>query len=143
MPEQMRLGQEAVMYVGVAGTTAATEAGYVQSNSPSLTNNEVGGNFRNSRLTNNRAGQGNFKGSVTVQRALTDAAYKMLRYAAVNGTPIALKLIPILGSSEEIVDMDVVITKWDFPEEMDSAQVASFDYAQNRASRDPVFTLGT
>lgn len=143
MPEQMRLGQEAVMYVGPAGSTASTLAGYVESNTPSVKNTVVKGNFRNSRLTNNRAGQGDLEGSVSMQRALTDDAYQLLRAAAVNGTPIAIKLIPILGSTDEVVDCDVIISKWDFPENMDSAQTASFDYAQNRGSRDPTFTLGT
>lgn len=133
-----REGQEALLYYGAAGSTAATAFGLVQTNQFEFSANEVTGNFRDSLWTNTRPGQRQNSGSFTCRRKTSDATYTALKNACQQGTVVALKMISFSGdATAECVDADYMIKKVSFSEEMDSFQTMTVEYALNIDQRAP------
>lgn len=129
------LGRQAEMYYGTAGSTASSLLGIVENNTTKVENNMAEGNFRASRQTNHRAGQQKISGNVTVERDPANAGYAALKAAAKNGTPVALKFIPVNGNSSDVIDGDFIISNFTNEEPIDGWQKTTFDYALNIDSR--------
>lgn len=139
-----KVGQEAVFYYGVAGTTAATEFGLVKTNAWGIERDAIEGNYRDSKYTNTRPGQIKLQVSVTGRRKVTDATYQALKAAAVAdigaGTVIAVKLLPVAGSTDEIIDGDFSVIKFHCEETINEYQGFQLELALNIDTREPSIT---
>lgn len=141
MPDQ-RLGQEAILYYGNAGSLGANTAlGVVQTNSPSSKHNEVKGNYRDYQgQTSTSLGNSDKTGTVKMRKDVTNAGYQAIRNAHYGKTAIALRMLPYTGATNAILDGDFVIPTFDEPEDNDAVQETTFTYAQNLALRYPTQT---
>lgn len=140
-----QLGQEAIFHYAAADGTASpsfTAFGLVRTNAWSIERNPVEGNYRDSMWTNTRAGQGKIPMEITGRRKVTDTTYIAMKAAvkaAVNSV-IAVKLIPLSGSTDEIINAEMTVLKLACSEEMDSFQDFTLTMALNIDSRAPTIT---
>ena len=133
-------GQEAELYVGTAGSTAATLVGIVGTNAFSHKANKVSSNWRDSRFTSNDYGQKDFDGSFTLRREVSEAVYTTIRSALKSTPPIPLAFLfkSANGVSTDQIDADFMIESNDFDEQMDQHQAATIKYAVYIKNRAPV-----
>jgi hypothetical protein len=137
-----QLGQEAILYYGAAGTTAATAFGLVKTANWGIERNAVEGNYRDSIYTNTRSGQAKLPTGFTCRRKTADTTYQALKAAvkaAVNNV-VALKFISVSGGTDEVIDADFAILKFNADENMDEFQEIKVECALNTDTRAPTIT---
>lgn len=136
----MALGQEALLYYGTAGSTATNLIDIVRTTDFTGETEAVESQYRDSGYTNTQLGTTKIGGTITMRRKVTDSGYAALKTAWKNKTAIALKLVPVTGSSEAI-DGDFVITVWHpGPEDMNGVQDVEFTAALNIDTREPTIS---
>lgn len=138
-----RLGEEAILYYGAAGSTAATAFGLVKTVSHGIERSAVEGNYRDSKFTNTRSGQAKYHVTITGRRKPSDTTYAAFKDAAIatdgTGNVVALKIIPVSGATEDTIDADFTILKFDTPENLGEFQEFTVEAALNIDQRAPTF----